>query len=168
MWNLGAIWLLHIHVLWYTKICDAWPPFFSFSAFVRVFFCLFSGAVRVAFLSPVSRLSPETNTSSSPLMKPVFRIENSPTRTRDNIKKKDKNANNATSVAWRYCFSEGLRISTRLKSLQLFVLMLYPTYLQTLVFGTFEKPILALGKVNEWKMMQMAKLGHPVDSFCSA
>lgn len=99
------------------------PLFFSFSAFVLViFFCLFSGVVRVAFLSPASRLSPETNTSSSPLMKPVFRIENSPTRTRDNTKK-DKNANNATSVAWRYCFEviEDLCVSTRLKSLQLFV-----------------------------------------------
>lgn len=110
MSNFGVIWLLHIHVLWFTKICDGLLFFFfvSFSAFVLVFFRLCSLSVMVPFLSPVSCLSPETNTSSSPLMKSVFGIENSPTKTGDNMK---KNTQKKTSVqtekllfAWCYPF----------------------------------------------------------------
>lgn len=125
MSNFGVIWLLHIHVLWFTKICDGLLFFFfvSFSAFVLVFFRLCSLSVMVPFLSPVSCLSPETNTSSSPLMKSVFGIENSPTKTGDNMKKKhqkkDKRANRETFVCMMLpFFLEGTCMFTSLKSFQ--------------------------------------------------
>lgn len=63
---------------------------FSFFAFCYFFRALFSLLVTAAFLSPVSCLFPETNTSSSSLMKAVFCIENGL------AKKKQKNG-----ITWK-------------------------------------------------------------------
>lgn len=98
------------------------PPFLSH--FLPLF--LFSFASFLVpwwfhFLSSVSCLSPETNRSSSPLMKSVFGIENNPRNTGECYEKRQWMQTSGTFVA-RFCtffFPGGWCVSTRLTSLQL-------------------------------------------------
>lgn len=62
---------------------------FVFFFFFQIFRALFSLAVTAAFLSPVSCLFPETNTSSSSLMKAVFCIENGLAQKKQKNKKQE-------------------------------------------------------------------------------